>query len=450
MKKGRIPTILGIIVLTAGLAAGVILTQYKQIFKLGAAGEISPKDIKISNVSSDSITISWLTDIQTTGFVKYGESQQNPDKIQEQEGGSPSLAHLVRITDLKPDVPYFFKINSEGKEFDSNGIAWKTQTGPPLSAPERAELISGNVLTATGAPSKNSLVYITIGGTILSTLTSENGSWIIPISSARNSDLSQYMVIDKANTLLEISVLAGPNEISSVQIYPQSAKPVPSIVLGQSYDFKSLPPAEEGNLPRADVTVPQQSTPSSGFNVANEIATPSAKTVTLDNIDEQEVVTSTRPEFLGGGPAGTTIEITIESDPISGKVVIPKTGEWNWNLPKNLPEGVHKITITWKDAAGITRTLTRNFIVQASEGPSFVSTPSATPTIKPTASPSLSPIPMSSATPSSSLRPSPSASTAATPFVTPSSGSLTPTLLLSIMGIGFVSFAFLLWKQSET
>jgi len=100
-----------------------------------------------------------------------------------------------------------------------------------------------------------------------------------------------------------------------------------------------------------------------------DIASPSAETVTLESLDEDEIITSTEPEFFGEGPPGTTITITIESDPITDQTTISSLGGWNWSPPEGLSEGAHKITITWRDASGILRTLTRTFIVQASEGP---------------------------------------------------------------------------------
>ncbi len=214
------------------------------------------------------------------------------------------------------------------------------------------------------------------------------------------------------------------------------------MILGQTHDFKNLPPSESTDIPQASLDAPKMGTPSSGFDIPEGVSTPSASTVTLKSITNNEIVTSVKPEFFGQGPAGTEIQITVESDPVTDNVTIPTSGEWSWEIPKDLPEGPHTITITWKDASGILRTLTRNFVVQASEGPAFVSTPSATP--RTTATPSASP----SGTPRATITSTPIATSSGTPFPQPDSGSLTPTVLLSIMGIGLIAFSFLLWKNS--
>jgi len=431
MKKKKIPTIIGIIILILSLATGVILVQNRQIFRLGAEGQNSPKDVRISNITSDSFSVTWITDIQTPGFIKYGNSVGNITNTKTEELESPSYTHLVNVSGLTPQTDYFFKINSGENDFDNNGIAWQEQTaaGQEISQPT---LISGSVLLATGATAKNAIVYITVNGKLFSTLTSQNGSWIISLPSD----------VVNANTLLEISALSGRADISTAQIYAKSASPVPAMIMGQTHDFKNLPPSQSANIPKASLGVPDISTPSSGFDIPENISTPSASTVTLESISNNEVVTSVKPEFFGEGPKGTTIQITVESDPITDSVIIPQSGEWSWEIPQNLSEGAHTITITWKDANGILRTLIRNFIVQASEGPAFVSTPSAslTPTPKASATPTIKPTATASATPK--------LTTTQTPFPQPDSGSLTPTILLSIMSIGLIAISFLLWKKS--
>lgn len=426
-KKAKIPTIIGIIILILSLATGVIFVQSRQLFRLGAKGQNSPKDVRISNVASSSFSVTWMTDIQTTGFIKYGDSVGNITNTKTEEPSSPGYTHLVNVSGLSPQTNYFFKINSGGNDFDNNGLTWQGQTGVAQDSGQPV-LISGNTLLATGGAAKNAIVYVTAGSKFFSALTSQNGSWIISLPSS----------IYDANSLLEISVLSGQGETSTAQIYSKSANPVPAMILGQTHDFKNLPPGESADIPQASLDAPDIGTPSSGFNIPENVSTPSANVVTLKSISNNEIVTSVKPEFFGEGPAGVEIQITVESDPVTDNITIPTSGEWSWEIPQDLPEGPHTITITWRDAAGVLRTLTRNFVVQASEGPAFVSTPSATP--KTTATPS--------GTPKATITPKPTATVSATPFPQPDSGSLTPTLLLSIMGIGLIAASFLLWKKS--
>jgi len=77
------------------------------------------------------------------------------------------------------------------------------------------------------------LVYVDIEGYTLSTLTSDSGNFVLQLSSTRTADLKQIAQIDNTQTLLTVSVQADDGETSSAQIFPQSANPIPPLVLGR-------------------------------------------------------------------------------------------------------------------------------------------------------------------------------------------------------------------------
>jgi hypothetical protein len=213
------------------------------------------------------------------------------------------------------------------------------------------------------------------------------------------------------------------------------------------YDLRNLKPNLDTQNPGTDLKLPQNATDASKFNTESSTTSAKPTTVILENITEGEVVTSTEPEFFGKGPQGGTITITVHSaDPVTQNLVVPQNGSWTWTPPTNLDPGPHTITIKWLDVSGITRSLTRNFVVQASEGPAFTasgsgSTPTPTPSIG--ATPSGSP----TATPRATAIPRPSASASAEPI--PVTGNATPTVLLSIIGIAIMIFSFAVWKIAE-
>jgi hypothetical protein len=446
MKKSKIPTLAGIAVLVLSIAAGVLFIGSKQFFRLSADPATTPKDVRITNVSDTTFTVSWTTDKEVIGLVKWGKSQSQLNLSQPDEMEGLSFTHTATIRDILPQTNYYFKITSGENDFDNNGVAWQVKTGSTLANPETTVIISGSVITATGTPAKNSLVYLTVGGgSPLSTTTSQNGSWVATISSSRTQDLSSYTPINEANTLIEISVTAGPDGVATAQIYPQSAKPTPSIILGQVQDFKNLPVSESGQTPGASVEVPE-TTRSSGFTVATESGSP-AETVSLESVKEGEVISSETPEFFGNGPSGQAITITIHSDKeITQEVTVAPNGIWKWSPPTDLTAGAHSITISWTDTSGVLRTLTRSFVVQASEVPAFVSTPSASP--KSTSTPTPTPKPTPTPTPKAVLTASPSATPEEAP-VQPVSGNLVPTIALAIMGTGAIFLGLSVWKKSE-
>lgn len=451
MKKKSIPTFIGLFVLIFGLAAGLLLIQGRQIFRLGATSDFSPQDVVVSNVSDNSFTVSWVTGREALSFIKWGKTATNLDKKTDSANKNPSFIHSISVSGLTPNTNYFIKINSGGQDFDNGGNLWQISTGSALAPPETINVVSGSVLTGGGSPVSGALVYLSAEGALLSTTTSQNGNWVIPLSSARTQDLTSYAPINGATTLLEIVVNAGPTGIATAQIYPQSARPAPAIVLGEVNDFKNAPISLSSGLPEANVQVPGETEPVSGFNVEG-VAPVAGDAVTLESVDQGEVVTSTSPEFFGEGPVGETITITVESETQTAEITVPVSGDWKWSPPNDLPEGTHKIKISWRDAGGILRTIERTFVVQAAEGPAFESTPSgsASPTASPTGSPKASP----TATPSGTPKVAASATSSATPSPTldpnvSDSGILTPTIALSIMGIGLLAFSLFILKESS-
>lgn len=436
IKNHKIPTILGIIVLLVGTFAGVFFLSMTQVFKIGADAPSVPKDVRVSNISDSVATISWTTDKEASGFISWGESQSNTSVVEkEDENDQKFFVHSVDISGLKPSTSYFYKINSNGTTYDNNGIAWNFKTGPSLALNTGSQTVSGQVIDASGQPVIRAIVYASVQGYLMSTLTSNSGNYVFQLGNVRTPDLLSLIKIDNTQTLIEISVIDGPSGVASAQVFPQSGNPVPSIILGQIYDFRNNPPNSTDQNPNANLNLPNTSQDSK-FQIPDSVAIPSASSVILESLSQGEVVTSDKPEFFGKGPKGETITITVHSEnPVTDTVKIPNSGSWSWSVPSNLAPGNHTITINWIDATGITRSLTRDFVVQAGELPAFVATPSQT--LKPS----------TTATATATIKPSPTATATAMPV--PVTGNLTPTLLLSIMGIAVLIFSGVIWKTAE-
>ena len=448
-KKNKIPTITGILLLLGGVFAGVVLLKNTQIFKIGANTSAAPRDVRISNISDTSATITWITTDPTNAFISYGKGTNLGSAIGETQDDQKFYTHSITITGLEASTNYYFKIVSDGTDFDNNSVPWQFMTGKPLPINTNSVPISGSVITASGNPSKRSIVYVNIEGYLTSTLTSDNGTFVLQLASVRTPDLNSYTEINPQSTLLDISVLNQTGEMTIAKIFPQAANPVPTLIVGQNQDFRNMEPIEQGSNPGAEVNIPNEDEPESKLDVSGE-KMPSATSVTLESISEGEIVSSDKPEFFGEGPVGENIEITVHSETeITGSAVVSTAGTWKWSPPENLSEGIHSITISWTDASGVLRTLTRSFVVQAGELPSYVATPSATPTSTPTSQPTTYPSISPTITPTRTPVPTTTLSPTVKTDQLPESGSLTPTFLLSMMGVGVLFASFYLWKLTE-
>ncbi|MBI4032960.1 MAG: fibronectin type III domain-containing protein [Candidatus Blackburnbacteria bacterium] len=429
MKQHKLPTIAGLILLIFGIVAGVFLTQKNTIFRLAASPQEAPQDVRITNISPGSFTVSWLTDKPTVGFVSWGKSS-SLGNVANQKGAAqqPITVHHVTVENLTPNTTYFFKVGSGKNVFDNNGELYKTQTARDIGAPIASDVIFGTVKTSAETPASGAVVYIAFpGASGVSALTDSQGSWSVSLSTTRNISLSSYASYNKQTTILDISAFLGAGQAGLARILAGSAKPVPPITIGKSHDFTDIKPVDSGGVPTSDIILPEvQTPPSSGFST-EQITTPAGKvTVTLTSPKDKESVNKLRPQFSGTGTPGTVVSILLESTTsYSTTLTIGKAGTWTWTPPEDLTAGVHTLTLSWKDETGGTKKLVSSFTVLAQA----VGAPAATAT--PTASPKPSPTPVSTPAASPSL---------------PVSGNLTVTLFLFIMGVAFVLIGLFLPK----
>jgi hypothetical protein len=79
--KKQIPTILGLLILFVALISGVLLFgQGTGVFAPRATPQTTPKNIRISNLTDKSFTVSFYTDESTVAFIKYGEEAKTLNK----------------------------------------------------------------------------------------------------------------------------------------------------------------------------------------------------------------------------------------------------------------------------------------------------------------------------------------------------------------------------------
>lgn len=396
--------------LVFGVAGGVVLVNREALFNLGAAGEGTPKDVRVTNITDTAFTVTWMTDKPVAGFVKWGDTSNLGQTTQADVGSKAVRAHTVTIKGLTKNKPYYFSVNSGGQDYKNNGLAWNTSTA--ASAPTGAAKISGVVLQTTGAPAEEAIIYVDAPGmTQQSSVSSTQGNWIMSIP----------LKTDPKETLLDIYVQAGVQGIATAQVYLSGANPVTPITLGKTYDLRSVSSGGVGGVPDSLVTLPTDSTKagSSRFELSAKTVKPST-TVVIKSTREGERVTTRKPSFFGNGPANTTLTIKLNSTvEITQTVKTKADGSWTFNTPQNLEDGTHTLTISWRNAQGVLQTITRTFVVTVSAAePAFESTPSgSTPTPAPTVAPTLAP----TATPIASLIPT------ATPTLAPTiAPSLTP------------------------
>lgn len=410
----RIPTLLGVFILIIGLIATSLLIKSGIIF-IGKAGpKETPENIRITNTSDNSFTVSYITQDSVLGSIsltKDDESNIYVDDRDQQTGNLKSYKiHSMTVRDLKPSTKYSFTITSGITVFMNNEKPFEVTTANTINdSPSSQKPIVGKVILPDGTNPNEAIIYVAIeNAQPLSTLIKSDGSYMLPLNSLYNQDFASYASFSE-ESIVKILVL-GESLESNVQVPVKQINPVPTIILSKNYDFTinnySATSAAETTIPFVQSSFPAFSA-NPILNKDPEITTPKAN----------EAFSDQQPLFKGTASPSATVKIIIQSsEEIQDQITAEANGHWSYRPPQKLSPGPHTISIITQDKFGILKTIKQAFIVYASgEQVSQSATPSATPIITLTSTPTPTPIisltPVISPTPIASLTPTPTPTT---------------------------------------
>lgn len=200
-----------------------------QIFNLPETGsEITPSQIRISNVYSKGFSITYLTNIESNGVVYYGKEVIDLSSAVYDDRGNTvgSYVHQNSIEELNPNTKYYFKICTQSvcteeqmygsveertnyNEIKLGGDAFEFTTPDYIELKEE-KTAYGKVATY-GGEVKNVLVMVRVvkGDQTSAWLSDmigekENG-WAMDLSNARSEKLNERFEIEGAD-YVEINV----------------------------------------------------------------------------------------------------------------------------------------------------------------------------------------------------------------------------------------------------
>lgn len=373
----RIPTIFGIGIVVLGIVLTTIIVRVQTSLKSSASNSQQPQNVKITNLSDNSFTITYKTDVATTGSVGYGSSKQLGNV--QLEGPDSKNVHSITVEKLLPLTKYYLVIASGQNTFLNNGIPFEISTGPNISSPSALQaVVKGKVILPDGNAPSEALIYLNADGSqLLSTTVTKNGEFNFSLKELRTDDLLKYFEFNE-DTILKLEALNNSLKSTVLSSLNQTGL-LPTITLSNDYDFTKdyIPIASESA---------QAGFPSIAFKSKNskpQILTPK----------KDQAFTDQKPQFQGTSLPDETVEIIIHSDEnIQTQVTADSNGNWTYQPPANLSPGAHTITIKTRDSSGILTTIVRSFTVfAAGTQASDSDTPSATPFFTPTPTPIIIP-----------------------------------------------------------
>jgi hypothetical protein len=445
----RIPTLLGIFILTFGLGLTTFLTNKETFFQIRASANQQPQNVRITNVSDTSFTVSYTTVDKSSGSVNYGKDQALGstalDSRDKQTGGLKSYQiHNFEITNLSPQTKYFFTIISGQNTYLNNNQAFQITTGPKVNiSSENTKKIKGSVVLPSGGVPSEAIVYITSGiSEVYSSLVKQDGTYEIPLNQIRTNTLESYYAFNDKSVIKMLAY--GDTLTSNVSFLVNQAALVPTVTLSKDYDFVTSDAASSTSNIALDTFPSFESTSSANSNKKPQILTPT----------KNEGFTDDQPLFKGTGLPKEDVQIIIHSDEkIQTQVTTDKNGNWTYRPSETLSPGDHTITIITRDASGILKTITQSFVVyaagtqiaNAAGSPTPTTTPIPTPTTTPRLTTTLTPTPTITPSVINSFVSTPTSTLTPTPISTSAAGVLPPTGNPSIITIGILGIAITLF-----
>lgn len=242
----RLPALLGLMVVVIGLAVTVFLTLQERRARTQAAQSLAPQEVKVTNVSFSSLTVSWTTSQETSGFVSYGrEPEMGQTALDDRDSslGETGLYqnHYITLTDLDPGANYFFEVGSGGVLFGDEDAPFQAETAPLISSSSVFDPAYGQVFRPDGSPAEGAIVYLVIPDCLaLSTLVKASGGWLAAKNLSLEGDGLSFCQYPRQGGNYSLAIQGEAGEKSQVNLLNGLDKPVPDITLGDDYSFKDL------------------------------------------------------------------------------------------------------------------------------------------------------------------------------------------------------------------
>lgn len=439
------PTGFAFLLLILGIGLTTYFIQQRTSLTGQASPEKEPQNVVISNIDDNSFTVNFTTTSPSSAAVSVTDGSSNP-KIAYDEGSTagkqiPTLSHLIRITDLKPNSLYRFSILSDGETYLKDGQQYTVNTGPTLDQSDIVQVpINGSVLQPDGQPATETLIELSIpGAQLLTVLTNSDGQYAIPLENLRNAQLNSYKRLS-ANDTLTITALRGDLK-TTIDISANNASEIPPVTLSESYNFTGQA-AEEISTPSSELKVPAEGT--------------SNGRVTITTPTKNQSFVDSRPRFSGSAFPSGDVKITINPTKTATTVKSTGGGFWSYRPEEALLPGNYTITVQSADQFGISTSVSQSFTIfssgsqlspnasQSATTPTPTKKPTSTPTPTPTRIPSpttgitstitTTPIPSSSPTPLPTNVPTVAITSTPTPTVIAK-----PTATIAPTGVGIIT-----------
>jgi len=408
MKEKKIPTILGLVILLAGIIGGSFLSRRTAIFRSRADTDCSPVNPQITNITHQAFDLSFTTAaICSSSLTVAGHLHPGPENSQ---------THYFQINGLEADTDYSLVVTSGGRDYQGGSYQVKTAATPSTAVPN-SNLAWGKILNPDGSPASSGIVYVIIPGAVpLSAKITVNGNWNIPLATSFNSAKNNWFT-PPDNIQEDIVVISADGTATQVLGNTSRNNPVPDITIGQN------------------LSLAQPTSADYGTGIITSVPTvPASTSFSLISPQANEVINNSLPEIFGTGAPGGQITLEINPSSTSRQIIVDTNGSWRFSPTQPLSVGSYTLSLTYKaNTSSTSESLTRQFSISTqSSGLAYTASASATRIPSPTITTATTPIPTSTSIPTiRSQKPS-------TSSAVPVTGNGFPTIFLLLLSTAFI------------
>lgn len=265
-----------------------------------------------------------------------------PSTITKQQGDTFSL-NVMMDSGTNNITMADFSINSDSEKVKITGITQGTFLSQVVVAGRTTDSKATMVLKAPDAqPAKGVGVLASVTFEVVA----DTGTSQITLTG------SKAVAIDETVNVITGTTPATVTIGSAATPTPTATPTVPPTATPTEEDQNTQTPTPTDS----DESTPTPTQEASGGTTDINLALTSPKS--------EGIVTTSMPTFEGTAPAGSTVTITIYSDPITVTTIADESGAWVYTLDQSLAEGQHRVVIAAEGTNGATETTSNTFYVQ--------------------------------------------------------------------------------------
>lgn len=201
-----------VLVLLFGIPVAVFLVYKGVQYISQATGDPTPQQVVVSNVTTNSLTLSWTTSKEVEGYVVPVLDGVEQSPVGDKRDDEKRNNHYVELRSLEPDTEYSFTLMSDDEKYSSgNEGAYKFKTAPVGTDTPVPNPVHG---TVEGSAVEDVIVYVLFANKSVypvSTIVPSSGNWYVDISAFRSVE-DKKLIKTTDETELVLLGRNGPSE----------------------------------------------------------------------------------------------------------------------------------------------------------------------------------------------------------------------------------------------